>query len=210
MVAPGNVAVGRSGGVILAKRPVSSRISAGRAVHVSQQDHMNAADGITDRTHPLGPWPAVNGSIMRRAFAIAVASISLAGCSSFSTSSWNYFKSDPVPIKVQLESTPPGADARVSIGGGCKTPCSVNVTPPEGSTSFLVNYSMTGRQPAGVPVQIVKESGGMFSSDTVRLSPNPVVAELQPVGPPPAPAKPMRPKRKKPAAAPADDAAPAQ
>src|SRR5271156_3406280 len=98
-----------------------------------------------------------NGSIMRRAFAMAVATISLAGCSSFSTSSWNYFKSDPPTIQVQLESTPPGADARVSIGGGCKTPCSVSVTPPEGSTSFLVNYSMAGRQPAGVPVQIVKE-----------------------------------------------------
>jgi hypothetical protein len=147
---------------------------------------------------------------MRRAFAIAAASISLAGCSSFSTSSWNYFKSDPPTIKVQLESTPPGADARISIGGGCKTPCSVSVTPPEGSTSFLVNYSMAGRQPAGVPVQILKESGGMFSSDTVKLSPNPVVAELQPIGPPPAPAKPMRPKRKKPAAAPADAADPAQ
>jgi hypothetical protein len=148
---------------------------------------------------------------MRRAFAMAVAAISLAGCSSFSTSSWNYFKSDPPTIQVQLESTPPGADARVSIGGGCKTPCSVSVTPPEGSTSFLVNYSMPGKQPAGVPVRIVKESGGVFSSDTVRLSPNPVVAELQPIGPPPR-AKPMRPKRKKPAAAPADpgQAAPAQ
>src|SRR3984957_7273750 len=147
---------------------------------------------------------------MRRAFAIAGASISLAGFSSFSTSSWNYFKSDPPTIKVQLESTPPGADARISIGGGCKTPCSVSVTPPEGSTSFLVNYSMAGRKPAGVPVQILKESGGMFSSDTVKLSPTPVVAERQPIGPPPAPAKPMRPKRKKPAAAPADAADPAQ
>lgn len=149
---------------------------------------------------------------MRRAFAMAVASISLAGCSSFSSSSWNYFKSDPPTIQLQLESTPPGADARVSIGGGCKTPCSVSVTPPEGSTSFLVNYSMPGKQPAGVPVQIVKEPGGVFSSDTVKLSPNPVVTELQPIGPPPRAATPMRPKRKKPAAAPADpgQAAPAQ
>ena len=148
---------------------------------------------------------------MRRAFAMAIASISLAGCSSFSTSSWNYFKSDPPTIQVQLESSPPGAEARVSIGGGCKTPCSVSVTPPDGSTSFLVNYSMPGRQPTGVPVNIVRIDGGMFSSNTVKLEPNPVVAELQPMGPPPrAPHKPMHPKRKKPAAAPADAAAPAQ
>ena len=87
---------------------------------------------------------------MRRAFAMAVATISLAGCSS-SSSSFNYFKSDPPTIQVQLESNPPGADARTSLGPGCKTPCSVSVTPPDGSTSFLVNYSMPGKQPAGGP-----------------------------------------------------------
>jgi hypothetical protein len=63
---------------------------------------------------------------------------------------------------------------------------------------------MAGRQPAGVPVNVVKVDGGMFSSNTLKVEPNPVVAELQPIGPPPKPAKPMRPKRKKPAAAPAD------
>lgn len=147
---------------------------------------------------------------MRRVIAIAAAAITLAGCSSFSSSdSFSYFRSAPPTVQVQLESTPPGADARTSLGPGCKTPCRVSVTPPEGSTSFLVNYSMAGKQPAGVPVQIVKVPGGVFSSDTVKLSPNPVVAELQPIGPPPKPAAPMRPKRKKPAAAPAD-AAPAQ
>jgi hypothetical protein len=44
----------------------------------------------------------------------------------------------------------------------------------------------------------------MFSSNTLKVEPNPVVAELQPIGPPPKPAKPMRPKPKKPATAPAD------
>jgi hypothetical protein len=145
-----------------------------------------------------------DGSIMRRVIAVAAAAISLAGCSSFS--SGDYFsslRSAPPSIKVQLESSPPGADARTSIGPGCKTPCSVNVTPPDGVTSFLVNYSMPGRQPASTPVQIIKDSGGMFASDTFRVSPNPVVAELQPPPPPPKPErKPMRPKRKKPAAAP--------
>ena len=61
------------------------------------------------------------------------------------------------------------------------------MTPPEGSTSFLVNYSMPGKQPASVPVQVIKEDGGMFSADTFRVSPNPVVAELRPIGPPPKP-----------------------
>ena len=149
-----------------------------------------------------------DGSIMRRVIAVAATAVSLSGCASFSSSdTFSYFRSAPPSIKVQLESSPPGADARTSIGPGCKTPCSVTVTPPDGVTSFLVNYSMPGRQPASMPVSIVKDPGGMFASDMFRASPNPVVAELQ-APPPPAPARPMRPKRKKPAAAPA--AAPAQ
>jgi hypothetical protein len=106
---------------------------------------------------------------------------------------------------VQLESTPPGADARTSIGPGCKTPCAVSVTPPE--TGFTVNYAMAGREAATVPVQVTKESGGAFSADTFKVSPSPVFAELHPVGPPPKAARPMHPKRKKPAAAPAADSA---
>jgi hypothetical protein len=142
---------------------------------------------------------------MRRAFAMAVATLSLAGCSSVSSGDYlSSFRSPLPPVQVQLESTPPGAEARTSLGPGCKTPCSVSVSPPDGVTSFLVNYSMAGRQPAGVPVNVVKVDGGMFSSNTLKVEPNPVVAELQPIGPPPKPAKPMRPKPKKPATAPAD------
>ena len=152
-----------------------------------------------------------DGSIMRRVIAIAAAAIGLAGCSSFSSGDYfSSFKSAPVPIQLQLESTPRGAEARASLGPGCKTPCSVSVTPPDGMTSFLVNYAMPGFQPASVPVQIVRTEGSLFSSGTTKVDPNPVIAELRPIAPPP-PAKPMRPKRKKPsdsAAAPAGSAFP--
>jgi hypothetical protein len=136
---------------------------------------------------------------MRRAFAMAVAAFSLAGCSSFSTDNWNYFKSTPPTVQVQLESTPPGADAKTSIGPGCKTPCSVSLLPPE--TGFTVNYTLPGTQGATVPVQVIKESGGTFSADTFKVSPNPVFAELHPAAPPPKAHRPMHPKRKKPVAA---------
>jgi hypothetical protein len=182
MVAPGNVAVGRSGGVILGDATGFLATSAREFASANRITLIRWDHGPTSPNRTV-TWS--NGSIMRRAFVMAVASISLAGCSSFSTSSLNYFKSDPPTIQVQL-----------------------SVTPPDGSTSFLVNYSMPGKQPAGVPVQIVKVPGGVFSSDTVKLSPNPVVADLQPIGPPPKPAKPMRPRRKKPAADPADAADP--
>jgi hypothetical protein len=48
-------------------------------------------------------------------------------------------------------------------------------------------------------VRVIRADGGMFSSGTVKVEPNPVFAELRPAGPPPKPPrKPMRPKHKKP------------
>src|SRR5579872_2451562 len=106
-----------------------------------------------------------DGSTMRRVIAIAAAAISLAGCSSAPDYlKLDYYRSPPPSVQVQLESTPPGAEARTSVGPGCKTPCSVSVTPPEGVTSFLVNYAMPGREPAALPVQVSRTEGGLFSA----------------------------------------------
>jgi hypothetical protein len=149
------------------------------------------------------------GSIMRRVIAIAAMGLSLAGCSSFSTDSLtSYFQSAPPTVQLQLESTPPGAEAKTSIGPGCKTPCSITITPPEGG--FTVNYALNQFQPATVAVQVIKTPGDLLTSATTKVNPNPVIAQLQPATPA-KPNKPMRPKRtKKPqeAAAPAAAASP--
>ncbi len=146
-----------------------------------------------------------DGLIMRRVIAIAAASLSLAGCSSFSM---DYFKSAPPTMQVQIESNPPGADARTSLGQTCRTPCSVTLPVPE-SGDFTVSYAMARFQPVNVPVQIIREPGSLLAAGTARPDPNPVVAQLQPAGPPPRAHKPMRPKRPRaPAAAPPDGAAP--
>ena len=118
---------------------------------------------------------------MRRVIAIAVASASLGGCSSFSVG--DYFKSTPPTIQVQLESNPPGADAKTSLGPGCKTPCSVSVQAPD--TGFSVSYTLDKYQPANVPVQVTHNPGDLASPGTTTTDPNPVFAELQRAGPPP-------------------------
>ena len=137
-----------------------------------------------------------------RVFAIAVAAASLgllAGCSSFSLDS---FKSAPPLVPVQLESTPPGADAVTSLGPACKTPCTVQVPAPD--AGFSVTFNLPKFQPATVPVQVIRNPGDFSTPASTVVEPSPVFAELKPAGPPPR-AKPMRPKRKKPkpAAAPA-------
>jgi hypothetical protein len=146
---------------------------------------------------------------MRRAIVIALAGASLAGCSSFSLDA---LKPTPPPLQLQLESTPSGADARTSLGPGCKTPCTVSLTAPE--NSFTVTYMLNRFQPTTVPVQVTRTPGDWFSADTTRIDPNPVVAELQPAGPPPKAIrkKLMRPRKPRPpkgtAAAPAETAFP--
>ncbi len=138
---------------------------------------------------------------MRRVIAIALATASLGGCSSFSLG--DYFKSTPPTVQVQLESQPAGADAKTSVGPGCKTPCSVSIPAPEGG--FSVTYTLAKYEPATVPVNVIKNPGDFSTPATTTTDPNPVFAELQPSGPPPKPHKmhPKKPKKPKTAAAPA-------
>ena len=134
---------------------------------------------------------------MRRFLVIAVAGAGLAGCSSFSMDA---FKSAPPTVQVQLESAPPGADAKTSSGPGCTTPCSVAV--PAADAGFSVTFTKNKFQPVTIPVQVVNIPGDFSTPASTNIDPNPVVAELRPAGPPPkAVRKPMRPKKPKAAAA---------
>ena len=140
---------------------------------------------------------------MRRAIAIAITGYGLAGCSSLP--SLDAFKPTPPTVQVQLDSVPPGADARTSLGPGCKTPCAVAVSAPD--SGFSVAYTLNRFQPATVPVQVIRIPGDFSSPGSTTIDPNPVVAELQPAAPPPRAARkmltPKKPKPPKAAAAPA-------
>ena len=110
----------------------------------------------------------------------------------------DYFRSAPPTVQVQLDSQPQGADARTSLGPGCKTPCAVTVPAPD--TGFSVTYTLNRFQPATVPVTVVHIPGDLSTPASTNVDPNPVVAELQPAGPPPKPLRKrvMRPKRPRP------------
>jgi len=133
---------------------------------------------------------------MRRVIVIAVTGASLAGCSSFSMDA---FKPTPPTVQVQLDSVPPGAEAVTSIGPGCKTPCSVAVQSPD-AAGFSVTYTLNKFQPMTIPVQVIRTPADMTNPAATTTDPNPVVAELQPAGPPPKAAarkKVLKPKKPK-------------
>jgi hypothetical protein len=115
-----------------------------------------------------------NGFIMRRVIAIALAGASLAGCSGLSLDA---FKPTPPSIQVQLESSPPGAEALTSLGPGCKTPCSVSISPPD--DGFSVSYALDKYQSATVPVQVMRNPGDFSTPASTTIDPSPVFAELQ-------------------------------
>lgn len=110
-----------------------------------------------------------------RIIVILAAGLGLAGCSSFSTP--EMFKSAPAVVTVQLESLPPGADARTSTGQNCKTPCSVSV-PAE--ADFTVTFALPKYQSETVPVQVIRDQA---NPGFTAVDPNPVYAELQPAAP---------------------------
>jgi hypothetical protein len=122
------------------------------------------------------------GSKMHRVVAsaplAAILAGGLGGCSSL-----DYFKSAPPIVQVQLESKPPGADAKTSLGPGCKTPCSVSVPAPD--TGFSVSYELPKFRPLTVQVQVIHNPGDLAAPDATVTDPNPVYAELQPAGAPP-------------------------
>ncbi len=132
-----------------------------------------------------------------RVFVIVAASVALAGCSSTSMPSMDFFKSKPAEVTLQLESTPPGATATTSVGPSCKTPCSVSVATAD---SFTVTYALAKYQSETLPVTVSTSAGS-----PPALDPNPAIAELKPVAAAKKPAK-KKPRAPKPAATGADDA----
>ena len=124
---------------------------------------------------------------MRRVIALTVTGLSLSGCGG------TWFPGAGT-MDIVLESTPPGADAVTSLGPACKTPCTAAVPSP--TDDFSVSFSLNGFQPMTVPVRITRSVGGLMAPPFTSLNPNPVIAQLEPMAPPP-----KRLKKKKPAAA---------
>lgn len=110
---------------------------------------------------------------MLRLMVITACGLALAGCASGSGSGFDFFpKAEPVPVTVQFQSEPAGAEAKTSVGESCQTPCALAIKPDK---DFAVTFSLAGYQPQTIPVQVKQPEGfGMEAN----LSPNPVAADL--------------------------------
>ena len=107
------------------------------------------------------------------------------------------FKPTPPTVQVQLESIPSGADAKTSLGPGCKTPCTVAVPAADGG--FTVTYTMNRFQPVTVPVQVIQIPRRFHDPGLHHDRSQPGGRRTEARGPAAKPVrKPMRPKKPKP------------
>jgi hypothetical protein len=117
----------------------------------------------------------------------------LAGCSSSGSMSGLFKPSPPPPQVLEFDSQPPGANVQTAQGQTCITPCSLGVP----VMSQAVSFSMNGFIPQSIPLTVDQPKGSLFSSPPPVLVPNPVVATLQAVPPPPRKVVKPRPRPRK-------------
>lgn len=129
---------------------------------------------------------------------LILAGATLAGCTSSGSSLSDMFKSSPPPPEVlPFQSVPAGATVQTAQGQTCSTPCSLalQVMPQ------AVSFSLPGYVPQTIQLTVHQAEGSMFSRPPPDLVPNPVVAQLQALPPPP-PRKAVKPRPRKAAARP--------
>src|SRR5262249_9073856 len=104
------------------------------------------------------------GGIMRRVIVLTAWGLSLAPCSA-AMPSLDFLKSAAQSETLAIESVPPGAEAKTSLGQSCRTPCQLAVQP---GSEFSVTFALSGYQTQTVSVR--PEADG--ASATPQLSPN--------------------------------------
>jgi hypothetical protein len=142
----------------------------------------------------MGP----EGEIMTRVIAVIAWGLMLGACSA-TMPSLTFMKSAPQTETLALESEPPGAEAKTTLGQSCRTPCQLSVQP---GSEFSVTVALSGYQPQTVAVRSEAEG----ASTGPRVAPNPVHVTLQAVKPPKK-SKPIA-RKKKPVVAAARRASP--
>ena len=108
---------------------------------------------------------------MTKVIAVVACGLSVAACSA---SIPEFLKSSPPKAALRFESVPTGAEVKVS-GQSCRTPCELTLDVAELSATF----AHKGYQPQTIAVRSEK-SEAFFAPR--RFVPNPVHADLQPVG----------------------------
>jgi PEGA domain len=103
-----------------------------------------------------GPYAAQGVGIMSRVIAVIACGFTLAACST-TMPSLDFMKSAPQSEMLAIESEPPGAEAKTSLGQSCRTPCQLAVQP---GSEFSVTLALSGYQLQTVSVRQEVQGAG--------------------------------------------------
>ena len=79
--------------------------------------------------------------------------------------------------RLSLKSTPPGAEARISSGASCRTPCAL----PVKVSDYNVTLALAGYAPRFIPIRVSIKREHWYSPEVTYVVPNPLVVQLEPV-----------------------------
>src|SRR5467141_3445876 len=115
---------------------------------------------------------------MSRLIAVVACGFMLGACSTTIPSlNLDFMKSAPHAETLAIESEPPGAEAKTSLGQICLTPCQLSVQP---GSEFSVTLALSGYQAQTVSVRPEADGAGAAP----QLAPNPLHVSLQRAAPP--------------------------
>jgi hypothetical protein len=107
---------------------------------------------------------------MRRV-ALALCCIIFSACSAIPKFSG---LTDPIN-RFSLKSNPPGAEARISSGASCRTPCTL----PVKVSDYNVTFALAGYAPRFIPIRVSIKREHWYSPEVTYVVPNPLVVELE-------------------------------
>jgi hypothetical protein len=112
-----------------------------------------------------------------RAFALVICGFGLAACSSSTMPGLDAFKAKPTTTVLLIQSNPAGADARSSLGGTCRTPCTMTIGT---AGDFTISFARDGYEPQTITVHSTMSEGGYTTAPSPVLDPNSVFVTLEP------------------------------
>jgi PEGA domain len=108
------------------------------------------------------------------AFALMMCGLGMAACSSMP--GFDSLKPKPTTTVLLIQSNPAGAEARSSLGGTCRTPCTMAIGT---AGDFTISFARDGYEPKTVTVHSTMSEGGYMTAPSPVLDPNSVYVALE-------------------------------
>ncbi len=135
---------------------------------------------------------------MSRVIAVMACGFMLTACSA-TMPSLDFLKSTPQPETLAIESEPPGAEAKTSLGESCRMPCKLSVQPgseADGAAAaprLAPNPVRVDLRPATPAKKLVAKKKKPVAAAARPAAPPPMASAASPPTPAPAPAPALAP-----------------